>query len=42
MNEKICSITSKAKTAKNELENDDPNFLVALYSVYNEKGQFFW
>ena len=34
MNEEICCITSKRKTAKNEWENGDCDFLQALYSVY--------
>ena len=33
MNEEIRCITSESKTAKNEWENDDSDFLRALYSV---------
>ena len=41
MNEEICCITNEGKTARNEWENDDSNFLWALYSVYKKKsGQF--
>ena len=36
MNEEICCITNKGKTAKNEWENDEFDFLVALYSVYKK------
>ena len=38
MNEKICYITNKIKTAKNEWGNDDFDFLQALYSVYKKIG----
>ena len=41
MNEEICCITNEGKTAKNEWENDDSDFLRALYSVYKNLGQFF-
>ena len=41
MNEEICCITNEEKTARNEWENDDSNFLPALYSVYKKLGQFF-
>ena len=34
MNEEIRCITNKGKTAKKEWENDDYDFLWALYSVY--------
>ena len=34
MNEEIRCITDKGKTAKNEWENDDSDFLRALHSVY--------
>ena len=34
MIEEIHCITNKGKTAKNDWENDDSNFLLALYSVY--------
>ena len=42
MNEEINCITKKGKTAKNEWENDDSDFLVALCSVYEKLGQFFF
>ena len=38
----ICCITNKGKTAKNELENDNSDFLGASYSVYKKLGQFFF
>ena len=41
MNEEIHSITNKGKTAKNESENDDTDFLRTLYSVYQKLEQFF-
>ena len=34
MNEEICCITNKGKTAKNKSENDDYDFLCALYIIY--------
>ena len=34
MNEEICCITNEEKMARNEWENDDSDFLSALYSVY--------
>ena len=39
MNEEIYYITNKGKTAKIEWENDDSDFLWALYSVYKKWGQ---
>ena len=42
MNEEIYCITNKGKMANYEWENDDSNFLVALYSVYKKLGQFFF
>ena len=42
MNEEICCITNEGKTAKIKWEKDDSAFLQALYSVYNETGQFFF
>ena len=36
MNEEICCITNEGKTAMNESENDDSDFLQALYSVYKK------
>ena len=40
MNEEICSINNKGKTAKNEWENDS-NFLPATYIVLKKKGNSF-
>ena len=34
MDEEAHYITNKRKTAQNEWENDDSDFLRALYSVY--------
>ena len=42
MNEEIYYITNKGKTAKNEWENDDSDFLWALYSVYKKWRQLFF
>ena len=42
MNEEICCVTNKYKTAKKEWENDDCDFLQALYSVYKKLVQFFF
>ena len=42
MNEKIRCITNEGKTAKNEWENDDSDFLPAVYIVYKKLGQFFF
>ena len=36
MNEEICCITNEGKMARNEWENDDSDFLQALYSVYKK------
>ena len=36
MNEKICCITNEGETTRNEWENDDYDFLRALYSVYKK------
>ena len=36
MNEEICCITDEEKMARNEWENDDSDFLQALYSVYKK------
>ena len=41
MNEEICCIINGGKTAKNEWENDDSDFLRALYSVYKKLQQLF-
>ena len=42
MNEEIRCIINKGKTAKNEWENDDCDFLRALYSVYIKLGDLFF
>ena len=42
MNEEICCITNEGKTARNEWENDDSNFLQALYSVYKKIRTIFF
>ena len=42
MNEKNHCITNERKTAKNEWENGDSEFLVALYSVHKKLGLFFF
>ena len=42
MNEEISCITNEGKAAKNEWENDDSDFLLALYSVCKKLGQFFF
>ena len=42
MNEEIHCITNEGKTAKNECENDDSDFLRALFCVYKKLGQFFF
>ena len=42
MNEEIHCITNDRKTAKNEWENDESGFLLALYSAYKKLGQFFF
>ena len=41
MNEEIHCISNEGKKARNEYENDDSDFLRALYSVYKKLGQFF-
>ena len=41
MNEEFHCITNGEKAAKNEWENDDSDFLRALYSVYKKLGKFF-
>ena len=41
MNEEIRCITIERNMARNEWENDDSDFLRALYSVYKKLGQFF-
>ena len=42
LNEEIRCITIEGKTAKNEWENDDSDFLPALYNLYKKLGQFFF
>ena len=42
MNEKIRCITNEEKTAKNEWEKDDSDFLLAIYSLSKKLGQFFF
>ena len=42
MNEEIRCITNEGKTARNEWENDDSNFLQALYSVYKKIRTIFF
>ena len=41
MNEEIHCITNEGETTRNEWENDESDFLWALYSVYKKFGQFF-
>ena len=41
MNKEIRCITNEGKAAKNEWENNDSGFYLALYSVYKKFGQFF-
>ena len=42
MNEEICCITNKGKTAKNELANVDSDFLQALYNLYRKLRTIFF
>ena len=42
MNEEIHCITNEKKTVKDEWENADSNFLVALYNVTKKLRQFFF
>ena len=42
MNEEIHCITNEGKTARNEWENNDSNFLRALYSVYKKIRTIFF
>ena len=42
MNEEICCITNEGKTARNEWENDDSDFLRALYSVHKKIRTIFF
>ena len=41
MDKEICCITNEGKIARNEWENNDSNFLRALYSVYKKQDNFF-
>ena len=42
MNEEIRCITNEEKTARNEWENDDSDFLPALYSVFKKIRTIFF
>ena len=42
MNEEIRCITNEGKTVRNEWENDDSDFLRALYSVYKKIRTIFF
>ena len=42
MNEEISCITNEGKTVMNEWENDDSDFLWALYSVYKKIRTIFF
>ena len=42
MNGEICCTTNEGKTAKNEWENDDSDFLQALYSLYKKIRTIFF
>ena len=42
MIEQIRCITNEGKTAKNEWQNNDSDFLLAFYSVCKKLGQFFF
>ena len=42
MNEEICCITNEGKTARSEWENDDSDFLQALYKVYKKIRTIFF
>ena len=42
MNKEICCNTNKGKTARNEQENGDSDFLRALYSVYKKIRTIFF
>ena len=41
MNEEICCINNKEKTAKNEWENGDSDFLQSLCNVYKNLDNCF-
>ena len=42
MNEEIRCITNEEKMARNEWENDDSDFLPALYSIYKKIRTIFF
>ena len=42
MNEEIRCITNEGKMVRNELENDDSDFLRALYSVFKKIRTIFF
>ena len=42
MNEEICCITNEGRTAKNEWEKGEFDFLPASYIVCKKLGQFFF
>ena len=42
MNEEICCITNEGKTARKQWENDDFDFLQALYTVYKKIRTIFF
>ena len=42
MNEETCCITNEGKTVKNEWENDNSDFLQALYSAYKKIRTIFF
>ena len=42
MNEEICCITNEGKTARKQWENDDFDFLQALYMVYKKIRTIFF
>ena len=42
MDKEICCITNEGKTARNEWEYDDSDFLRALYSVYKKIRTIFF
>ena len=42
MNEEIHCITNNEKNNQEWMGNDEPVFLVVLYSVYKKLGQFFF
>ena len=42
MNKELCCKTNEGATARNEWENDDSDFLRALYSVYKKIRTIFF